>query len=97
LQLKREFGISILYITHDLTTAYQISDSIMVLYHGEVVEKGDVELVKHPQHPYTKLLISSIPVPDPDHPWGDEEFEPNLAAPLESSGGRGSADIAPPV
>lgn len=79
LQLKHEFGISILYITHDLTTAYQISDSIMVLYHGEVVEKGDVELVKHPQHPYTKLLISSIPVPDPDHPWGDEEAEPILA------------------
>jgi len=73
LQLKQEFGISIIYITHDLTTAYQISDSIMVLYRGEVVEQGDVELVNAPQHPYTKLLISSIPIPDPNHPWGDDD------------------------
>jgi len=78
LQLKQEFGISILYITHDLTTAYQISDSIIVLLRGEVVEQGDVELVKAPQHPYTRLLISSIPIPDPNQPWGDEE-EPDLA------------------
>jgi peptide/nickel transport system ATP-binding protein len=85
LQLKQEFGISILYITHDLTTAYQISDSIIVLYRGEVVEQGDVELVKNPQHPYTKLLISSIPVADPDQPWGDEEIEPELEAQIEPS------------
>jgi peptide/nickel transport system ATP-binding protein len=73
LQLKQEFGISIIYITHDLTTAYQISDSIIVLYHGEVVEQGGVELVNAPQHPYTKLLISSIPIPDPNRPLGDDE------------------------
>lgn len=73
LQLKQEFGISIIYITHDLTTAYQISDSIIVLYRGEVVEQGGVELVNDPQHPYTKLLISSIPVPDPNRPWGEDE------------------------
>jgi len=72
LQLKQEFGISIIYITHDLTTAYQISDSIIVLYHGEVVEQGDVELVNAPKHPYTKLLISSIPLPDPNQHWGEE-------------------------
>lgn len=83
LQLKQEFGISILYITHDLTTAYQISDSIIVLYRGEVVEQGDVELVKAPRHPYTKLLVSSIPQPDPNHPWGDEEPEPELAAQID--------------
>lgn len=73
LQLKEEFGISIIYITHDLTTAYQISDSIIVLYRGEVVEEGGVELVNDPQHPYTKLLISSIPIPDPNRPWGDDD------------------------
>lgn len=83
LQLKQEFGISILYITHDLTTAYQISDSIIVLYRGEVVEQGDVELVKAPRHPYTKLLVSSIPQPDPNQPWGDEEPEPELAAQID--------------
>ncbi len=72
LQLKRDYGISLIYITHDLTTAYQISDHIIVLNRGEVVEQGDPEqIVKRPQHPYTKLLISSIPLPDPDRQWGE--------------------------
>ena len=72
LQLKREFGISLIYITHDLATAYQISDRIIVLNRGEIVEAGDPEqIVKHPQHPYTKLLIGSIPLPDPKRRWGD--------------------------
>lgn len=73
LQLKRDYGISLIYITHDLATAYQISDRIIVLHRGEVVESGDPEqVVKHPEHPYTKLLISSIPLPDPARPWGSE-------------------------
>ena len=51
-KLSQKFGISLLYITHDLTTAYQISDNIIVLYQGSVVEVGDAELViKNPQHP----------------------------------------------
>ncbi|HET6319745.1 MAG TPA: dipeptide/oligopeptide/nickel ABC transporter ATP-binding protein, partial [Chloroflexota bacterium] len=45
LQLKRDFGISLIYITHDLTTAYQISDRIVVLYRGQVVEEGDPEQI----------------------------------------------------
>jgi peptide/nickel transport system ATP-binding protein len=73
LQLKQEFGISLIYITHDLATAYQISDRIIVLHRGAVVEAGDPEqVVKRPEHPYTKLLISSIPLPDPNHPWGGD-------------------------
>jgi peptide/nickel transport system ATP-binding protein len=72
LQLKEQFGISLVYITHDLATAYQISDRIIVLHRGSVVEQGDPEqIVKRPQHPYTQLLISSIPLPDPDRGWGD--------------------------
>src|SRR5262249_58036285 len=72
LQLKQQFGISLVYITHDLATAYQISDRIIVLHRGVVVETGDPEqVVKHPQHPYTKLLIGSIPMPDPSQGWGD--------------------------
>jgi ABC-type oligopeptide transport system ATPase subunit len=71
LQLKEQFGISLIYITHDLATAYQISDRIIVLYRGSVVEEGHPEqVVKHPAHAYTKLLISSIPLPDPEHGWG---------------------------
>src|SRR5204863_1743452 len=58
LQLKRQFGMSLVYITHDLTTAYQISDRMVVLYQGNVVEAGDPEQIVHaPQHPYTQLLI----------------------------------------
>jgi len=69
-ELKRSFGISLIYITHDLTTAYQIADHIVVLYRGSAVEAGDVErVVKNPQHPYTQLLVGSIPLPNPDHAW----------------------------
>ena len=70
--LKTELGISIVYITHDLTTAYQVGDTIYVLYKGSVVEAGNVEnVVQEPSHPYTQLLMGSIPVPDPRMPWGD--------------------------
>ena len=70
--LKDELGISIIYITHDLTTAYQIGDSIYVLYKGSVVEAGNVEkVVQQPSHPYTQLLMGSIPQPDPRVPWGE--------------------------
>jgi len=76
LQLKRQFGISLVYITHDLTTAYQISDRIIVLYQGDIVESGNPEqIVRAPQHPYTQLLIRSIPEPDPDRRWGEDEEE----------------------
>jgi oligopeptide/dipeptide ABC transporter ATP-binding protein len=72
-QLHQEFGISLIYITHDLTTAYQISQSLIVLYSGTVAEAGQVELVvKQPHHPYTQLLVGSIPLPDPDRQWSDE-------------------------
>ena len=72
-RLNKEFGITILYITHDLTTAYHVSDYIIILYRGSVMEAGDVEtIIKAPQHPYTQLLIGSIPWPDLDRIWGEE-------------------------
>ncbi len=68
-----ERGISIIYITHDLATAYQISENIVVLYRGCVAEVGDVELVvQRPRHPYTQLLISSIPVASAERSWTSE-------------------------
>jgi oligopeptide/dipeptide ABC transporter ATP-binding protein len=70
--LNKEHGISILYITHDLTTAYHVSDDIFVLYRGAVAESGIVErVIKEPKHPYTQLLVNSIPWPDLNHQWGD--------------------------
>lgn len=82
MKLKREMGISLLYITHDLTTAYQISENIYILYRGSVAEVGSVEkVIKDPQHPYTRLLVSSIPLPDPDQHWGGEaDIERKAAA-----------------
>src|SRR5260370_27236012 len=68
--LNQEFGISLVYITHDLTTAYQISQNVIVLYRGSVAEAGDVEkVVKEPAHPYTQLLLGAIALPYPDRPW----------------------------
>ncbi|MEM8802020.1 MAG: ABC transporter ATP-binding protein, partial [Pseudomonadota bacterium] len=72
--LKDKYGISILYITHDLATAYHVSDFVMVLYKGHVVEAGPPkQVIGAPQHPYTQLLIDSIPWPDLDRSWGTEE------------------------
>jgi peptide/nickel transport system ATP-binding protein len=81
LKLNRDFGISLIYITHDLTTAYQISQNIIVLYGGAVCEAGAVEpIVQQPEHPYTALLIGSIPSPNPRHRWGSTQSAPNQVA-----------------
>ena len=62
LALKQEYKTSFLYITHDLATAYYISDYIAVLNHGKVVEFGEgKQVLQNPQHDYTRLLLSSIP------------------------------------
>jgi len=72
--LKDQHGISILYITHDLATAYHVSDYVMVLYKGHVVEAGPPkEVIGDPQHVYTRLLIDSIPWPELDRDWGSAE------------------------
>ncbi|MFK7792096.1 MAG: ABC transporter ATP-binding protein [Devosiaceae bacterium] len=70
--LKDQYGISILYITHDLATAYHVSDYVIVLYHGHIAEAGPPkDVIGNPQHPYTQLLIDSIPWPDVSRPWGE--------------------------
>lgn len=74
--LQREHGVTIIYITHDLTTAYHIASSIIVLYRGGVMEAGDVDaVIKDPQHPYTRLLVDSIPWPDLNRRWGETELK----------------------
>lgn len=74
-QLNVDLGITILYITHDLTTAYHVSDYIIILYRGSVMEAGNVDtIILDPQHPYTQLLIDSIPWPDLTRTWGQHEI-----------------------
>jgi oligopeptide/dipeptide ABC transporter ATP-binding protein len=68
--LRRQEGVSILYITHDLASARYIADRIIVLYAGHVVEVGPTEqILSDPRHPYTKLLLSAVP--DPRSPYDD--------------------------
>ncbi|MCY4465106.1 MAG: ABC transporter ATP-binding protein [Chloroflexi bacterium] len=70
LRLRDEHGISFLYITHDLSTAYQIGDEIYMLYQGTIAERGTaMDVIDAPQHPYVQLLIDSVPVPDPTDKW----------------------------
>lgn len=87
-KLKRDLGISLIYITHDLTTAYQVSQNIYILYRGSVAEVGSVEkVIRDPKHPYTRLLVNSIPLPDPDLHWGsDKAVEVKAAATTEVHG-----------
>ena len=66
----RDSGISFIYITHDLSTAYQIGDQIFILYQGGIAETGStVDVINEPHHPYVQLLINSVPIPDPTIKW----------------------------
>ncbi|WP_457638543.1 oligopeptide/dipeptide ABC transporter ATP-binding protein [Persephonella sp.] len=65
-KLKEEKGISFLFISHDLNVIGMLSDSIMVIYRGKIMEKGEAKsILKKPAHPYTKILLDSLP---PEHP-----------------------------
>ncbi|HED64957.1 MAG TPA: ATP-binding cassette domain-containing protein [Planctomycetes bacterium] len=66
--LQAEMGLSYLFIAHDLSIVKYISDRIAVMYLGRIVELGTTrEIFEEPQHPYTKALLSAVPVPDPTH------------------------------
>lgn len=64
--LQREMGLSLIFIAHDLAVVKHISDRVLVMYLGNAVELGDYEQVYHDtKHPYTKALMSAVPIPDP--------------------------------
>ncbi|WP_116133405.1 oligopeptide/dipeptide ABC transporter ATP-binding protein [Tropicimonas sp. IMCC34043] len=65
-ELQRDLGISLVFIAHDLSVVKHISDRILVMYLGRVMETaGADELIDHPVHPYTRSLVSAVPIPDP--------------------------------
>ena len=67
LELRRQRDLTYLFITHDLSLAYVLADRIGVMYLGKIVEEGPTEeLISRPRHPYTRALISVVPIPDPD-------------------------------
>lgn len=67
-ELQQEFKLTYIFISHDLGVVRHISDRVGVMYLGRLVELADSEtLYKNPLHPYTKALLSSVPIPDPDY------------------------------
>jgi ABC-type oligopeptide transport system ATPase subunit len=66
------FGMTTLFITHDLSTVAYVGGEMMTIFQGRIVERGPVEQVMtRPSHDYTRLLLASVPVPDPDRRWRD--------------------------
>jgi peptide/nickel transport system ATP-binding protein len=64
-QLQREENLGVLYITHDLATARHFSDEILVMYQGQIVERGPAdEVILNPRHPYTRTLAAAAPNPE---------------------------------
>jgi peptide/nickel transport system ATP-binding protein len=87
LKLKEERRIAFLYVTHDLACARYVADEIIVMYAGQIVERGAVEdVLADPLHPYTRLLLDSVP-----------DAEKHLTAePIETRGGGAAAAVDPP-
>ena len=79
-RLAGEMDISYLYVTHDLAVARYMCDRIAVMYLGKVVELAETEeLLRNPLHPYTKALLSAVPVPDPTHRRAPPDIKGDLA------------------
>lgn len=89
LDLKREFGLTYLFIAHDLSVVHFISDRIAVMYLGNIVEVGTADQVYHePKHPYTRALISAVPRPDPRKSRADRiRLEGDIPSPLAKPSG----------
>jgi peptide/nickel transport system ATP-binding protein len=74
LRFEKEYGMSCIFITHDLAVGYYLGGQIIILCQGRIVEMGDMDaVVRTPKHPYSQLLIASVPSPDPANRWDEEQ------------------------
>ncbi len=90
MELQKEFGLSLLFISHDLSVVRHISHRIMVLYLGRVMEIADRDAIyANPRHPYTQALISAVPIPDPDKEQAKKRLvlQGDLPSPLDPPSG----------
>jgi oligopeptide/dipeptide ABC transporter ATP-binding protein len=100
-ELKRRLCMTYLFISHDLSTVRYLSDRVAVMYLGAVVEVGpSAELFAHPAHPYTRALLSAIPIPDPDVKVERLALAGEIPSPIDIPAGcrlRGRCPLAQPV
>ena len=84
MDLQREMGLAYVFIAHDLSVVKHISDRIAIMYLGQIVEMGDAEAIyKSPNHPYTRALISAIPIADPRHHATKEVLTGDVPSPID--------------
>jgi peptide/nickel transport system ATP-binding protein len=87
-KLQGEFGLTYLFIAHDLSVVKYISDRLAVMYLGKIVELAETEeLFLNPKHPYTEALIAAVPVPDPDHKMENIFLEGDVPSPMNQPTG----------
>jgi peptide/nickel transport system ATP-binding protein len=86
--MKERYGLTMLFIAHDLAVVNNVSDRVAVMYLGRLCEIGPATRVHHrPAHPYTKALMSAVPEPDPDAPLTEDELPGDLPSPLAPPSG----------
>ncbi|MCC2033260.1 ABC transporter ATP-binding protein [Microbacterium allomyrinae] len=85
---KAEFDLTVVFIAHDLGVVRSVSDKVMVLYLGKVCEFGDaLEVYENPAHPYTRALLDSAPLMDPDKAFAGPALEGDVPSPLDPPSG----------
>jgi len=88
MDLQDEYGLSYLFISHDLSVVEHVCDRVAVMYLGRIVELAKVEeFRKRPRHPYTRSLKASVPVPDPEKPWQPTALEGDVPSPMAPPAG----------
>ena len=88
IDLQREFQLSYLFIAHDLAVVKHISDRIAIMYLGKIVESGDSdEIYRNPRHPYTRSLISAVPIANPHHRANRQVLEGDVPSPIDPPSG----------